>query len=229
MKELRSVTVPEAFEDVFRGAERYVEDWFQSFDQDPSKGIITIGGERYILVRAASMSVHFTEHIRSMYPGLEEEESIGVVNQLLFDLAHSLGENDARNFHEKMGVEDPIEKLSTGPIHFAWSGWAYVDIRPESRPTPNEEFYLLYDHPQSFEADAWLASGRKPKHCVCHMNAGYSSGWCTASFGEQLVAREILCRARGDEHCRFIMADPTRIEDHVDRYLKQNGLAGDWE
>jgi len=223
MRELESVSVPEAFEGVFRGAERYVEKWFQSFKQDPTKGVITIGGERYILVRAASMSVHFTEHIRSMYPGLEEAESIAVVNQLLFDIAHSLGENDARNFHEKMGVTDPIEKLSTGPIHFAWSGWAYVDIHPDSRPTPGEDFFLLYDHPQSFESDAWLATGRSTTHCVCHMNAGYSSGWCSESFGRQLVAREILCRARGDEHCRFIMADPTRIEDEVDRYLERSG------
>lgn len=223
MKELRSVSVPGPFADAFRSAERYVEEWFRSFEQDPTKGVITIGGERYILVRAASMSVHFTEHIRSMYPGLEEAESIEVVNQLLFDIAHSLGENDARNFHEKMGVTDPIEKLSTGPIHFAWSGWAFVDILPESRPSPDGDFYLLYDHPQSFESDAWLAAGRTTNHCVCHMNAGYSSGWCTASFGRQLVAREILCRARGDEHCRFIMADPARIEDCVDRYFQGNG------
>ena len=224
MKELRSVSVPPAFEEAFRGAERYVEAWFRTFTQDPSRGVITIGGERYILVRAASMSVHFTEHIRSMYPGLEEAESIAVVNQLLFDIAQSIGENDARNFHERMGVTDPIEKMSTGPIHFAWSGWAFVEILPESRPSPDGDFYLVYDHPQSFESDAWLATGRKTTHCVCHMNAGYSSGWCTASFGRQLVAREISCRARGDEHCRFIMADPARIDDDVDRYLQEHGL-----
>lgn len=227
MSQLRSVTVPEAFEAAFRGAERYAEEWFRSFEQDPTKGVITIGGERYILIRAASMSVHFTEHIRSMYPGLEEAESIAVVNQLLFDVAHSIGENDAHNFHEKMGVSDPIERMSTGPIHFSWTGWAYVEIISEEPPTPDGDFHLVYDHPQSFESDAWLATGRKTNHCVCHMNAGYSSGWCTASFGRQLVAREIFCRARGDEHCRFIMADPARIEDHVDQYLKENGRSED--
>ena len=227
MKELQSVTVPEAFDAAFRGAERYVEEWFRSFEQDPHKGVITIGGERYILVRAASMSVHFSEHIRSMYPGLEESEGIAVVNQLLFDIAHSIGENDARNFHEKMGVADPIEKMSTGPIHFAWSGWAYVEILSETPPSPDRDFHLVYDHPQSFESDAWLATGTKTKHCVCHMNAGYSSGWCSESFGRQLVAREILCRARGDEHCRFVMADPSRIEDHCDRYLSQYRPSGD--
>ena len=90
MKELRSVSVPEPFVEAFREAEKYVEDWYGSFRQDPTQGVITIGGERYILVRAASMSVHFTEHIRSMYPGLDEDESISVVNRLLFDVVDGL-------------------------------------------------------------------------------------------------------------------------------------------
>jgi signal transduction histidine kinase/ActR/RegA family two-component response regulator len=50
------------------------------------------------------------------------------------------------------------------------------------------------------------------------MNAGYSSGWCEESFGIKLVASEILCRARGDEHCRFIMAHPSNIEDRLNAY-----------
>ncbi len=36
-----------------------------------------------------------------------------------------------------MGVVEPIEKLSAGPIHFAHSGWAFVMIFPESRAVPN--------------------------------------------------------------------------------------------
>jgi signal transduction histidine kinase/ActR/RegA family two-component response regulator len=51
------------------------------------------------------------------------------------------------------------------------------------------------------------------------MNAGYSSGWCEESFGVQLVASEILCRAKGDQSCRFVMAHPSRIEEYVERYI----------
>ena len=223
MKRLRSVSVPEDFVEVFRDAEQYVEKWYATLRQDPTKGIITIGGERYILVRAASMSVHFTEYIRSTYPGLDEEESVAVVNRLLFDIARAIGENDARDFHARTGVTDPLEKLSTGPIQFAWSGWAFVEILPESNPSPDDDYYLVYDHPQSFECEAWLATGKRTDHCVCHMNAGYSSGWCSASYDLPLVAREITCRARGDDHCRFLMSVAARIEDVVDQYLKKSG------
>ncbi|MGE3527272.1 MAG: response regulator, partial [Gemmatimonadales bacterium] len=39
------------------------------------------------------------------------------------------------------------------------------------------------------------------------------------SFGLPLVAAEVECIARGDAACRFIMAPPARIEEHVRQYL----------
>ena len=56
---------------------------------------------------------------------------------------------------------------------------------------------------------------------VCVMNAGYSSGWCEASFGIPLVTVEILCRAAGDQTCRFIMAPPETIAQRVEQYVKR--------
>ena len=102
-----------------------------------------------------------------------------------------MGLSDARDFAERMNLEDPIAKLSAGPIHFAHAGWAFVDISAESQPSPDENFYLLYDHPYSFECDSWLSEGKRTNFPVCVMNAGYSSGWCEASFGLPLVSAEI--------------------------------------
>lgn len=217
---LKAVKVPESFEELFSGAESYVDRYFKSYKNDITKGTIEISGERYILVRAESMSVQFLEFIKNMYPSLNEEESIEASSKVLFDMAKSVGKSDAKKFHEKTGVVDPIEKLSTGPIHFAYAGWAYVDILPESHPSPDKEFFLLYDHPQSFEADSWIATNKKTNFCTCFMNAGYSSGWCEESFGVSLVAREILCRARGDKYCRFIMSHPLKLEEYIYQYKK---------
>ncbi len=219
---LKSVRVPKQFEPLFLDAQQYVEKYFQDRVERPENGTITIGGERYVLVRAASMSVHFLDFIRKMYPALEPTESIEASSRVLFDMAHNIGLADAKAFHKSTGVTDPIAKLSTGPIHFAYTGWAYVDIFPESNPTADDHYYLIYDHPQSFEADAWIASGRKPDFCACFMNSGYSSGWCEESFSIKLIAREILCRARGDAHCRFIMAPPEKIDAYIESYLKQH-------
>jgi PAS domain S-box-containing protein len=50
------------------------------------------------------------------------------------------------------------------------------------------------------------------------MNAGYSSGWCEASFGIPLTAVEVTCRAKGDEHCTFIMSPPHKIQEHLNGF-----------
>lgn len=219
---LKAAKVPPTIEPIFETAEAYVENYFRSFRQDPSKGTIEIAGERYILVRAESMSVQFLSFMKNMYPSLDEDESIEASSKVLYDIAYNIGKSDAHNFHTKTGVNNPVEKLSTGPIHFAYTGWAFVDIFPESKPSPDENFLLIYDHPQSFEADSWIGTGKKTTFCTCFMNAGYSSGWCEESFGVKLKAREILCRAHGDKYCRFIMAQPHRLEEFILSYKKNN-------
>jgi PAS domain S-box-containing protein len=133
-----------------------------------------------------------------------------------------MGLADARTFAERMDVRDPIARLSAGPIHFAYAGWAFVDISAESSPSADSDFYLLYDHPYSFESDSWLAAGKASDQPVCVMNSGYSSGWCEHAFGLPLVASEILCRAKGDDVCRFIMAPPHRIEQRIRSYIERH-------
>jgi PAS domain S-box-containing protein len=213
--------VPHAFAPVFAAAQAYVARYFSDRQENPEKGTISISGERYILVRAASMSVEFFDLVRSLYEDKGAQAARTVASNLLFDTAHAIGKADARTFHEKMGVQDPIERLSAGPVHFAFSGWAFVDILPDSHPSPDEDYFLVYDHPFSFESHAWRAQNRTSQAPVCVMNAGYSSGWCEESFGVPLVAVEMECLAAGGSRCRFIMAPPSRIEEHLARLAKK--------
>ncbi len=215
---LCTVRVPDQFKEIFLKAQDYVKRYFEDNAANPEHGTIEISGERYILVRAASMSTEFFDLVTSLYQDRGHEEAQKVAKSFLFDIAHALGKADAREFHSKMDVTNPIEKLSAGPIHFAYAGWAFVDILPESHPSPDDNYFLIYDHPFAFEADSWLRHQRKTDFPVCVMNAGYSSGWCEESFGIPLVAVEVECRAAGDEHCRFIMAPPSRIEQYIAQY-----------
>ena len=218
---LNTVSVPDNFYQVFLTAQNYVRNYFSISQRDPEKGSITFSGERYILVRAASMSIEFFDMMALLYKDRGEEEARTLSFNFLFDIAHSIGKADAKSFFSKMKVKDPIEKLSAGPVHFAYTGWASVKIHPLSKPTADENFYLIYDHPSSFEAQAWMDKGEKAAFPVCVMNAGYSSGWCEESFGVSLVTAEIECQAKGDRHCRFIMAHPSRIKDYISDYCKK--------
>jgi two-component sensor histidine kinase len=215
-----TVKVPIAIKPIFDKAEKTVGNYFKSLRLTPEKGSIEIEGERYILVRASGLSFEFINSISHFYSDRGAEEALSIGKNILFDLAHMLGIEDAHSFHKKMGLEDPVSKLSAGPVHFAHSGWAFVEVLKGSKPSPDENFFLKYKHPYSFEADSWLKAGKKSNSTVCTMNAGYSSGWCEASFGLHLTSVEVTCRAKGDKDCTFIMAPPNKIEQHLKLFRK---------
>ncbi len=212
-----AVKVPESFKPFFDAAQQTVSSYFSKLKMDPSCGTIEINDQRYVLVRASAFSKGFLETIQHLYADKGESEAFSIGQNFLFDYAHVIGMHDARDFHQKMQLTDPISKLSAGPVHFAYSGWAFVDISPESNPTPDDNFCLVYEHPYSFEADSWKQNAAVSKEPVCIMNAGYSSGWCEESFGIPLTAVEVSCIAKGDDCCRFIMSPPHKIQEHLER------------
>jgi hypothetical protein len=102
-----------------------------------------------------------------------------------------------------------------GPVHFAFSGWARVEIDDRSRPASDETYYLEYTHPNTFESETWLHKGKRAGHPVCVFSAGYSAGWCSESFGIEVDAREVRCVAAGDAECRFVMAPWEKLDEHA--------------
>ncbi|MCD6304879.1 MAG: PAS domain S-box protein [Deltaproteobacteria bacterium] len=209
-----------AFETVYP----HILSYFQKANFKPQGGFIDISGERYILVRAASLAKEFFGLVQDLYRDAPSEEALNTAYCFLFDMAHAIGRADARRFHCRMGLQAPEQRLAAWPLHFAHTGWAYVKILPDSRPVPGEDFFLHYEHKYSFEVDSWLKNGEKVENPVCVMNAGYSSGWCEVSFGIPLVAAEVECRAMGDPCCRFVMAHRSRIEGHFRRYAGRSLL-----
>src|SRR2546430_7105732 len=96
VNKLTTVSVPEQFAPVFQKAQDYVARYFADRVEDPAQSSIIISGERYILVRAASMSVEFFDLVQSLYRDQGAGEARSVANNLLFDLAHGIGKADAR-------------------------------------------------------------------------------------------------------------------------------------
>lgn len=140
---ISTVDVPEPFADIFRRAEEYAQQYFGALKHRPECGTLEISGERYILIRAAAMSVEFTDLRIGIYREGSESEGRQLAANLLFDLGHAFGKSDARHFHAYMGITDPVERLSIGPVQFAFSGWASVKIDDSSRVMANENYYLV--------------------------------------------------------------------------------------
>jgi uncharacterized protein len=213
----KCVSCPEPFAPLFLAAEDNMRGFFSQLERAPEQGHISISGERYIMARAATFSVQLRKILEEQYGRIAAEK-------LAYALGRAAGTKDAEFFIEKLGLERGPAALSAGPVHFAFVGWAYVDIFPESAPTTDEDYYLIYDHPYSFEADAYLREGISTDRPVCHMNAGYSSGWCQVAFGVELAAREVSCRARRDEKCIFVMGHPSRVHEYVVEAEERYGI-----
>jgi len=206
---------------IFKRAENHVAEFFNAQTWNPKHASIQIHGDRYIMVRGPSLTVELFKLINGIFQ--DEKKATKFVRDLLFDLAHNIGKSDAINFLKKTQVTDAVERLSAGPVMFAFTGWAFVDISKESTPIPEADKYtLIYDHPYSFEADSYVRAGIKTCAPICSMNCGFSSGWCEEAFGVKLVAKEILCKARGDHTCRFIQAHPDRINSVIRDYQKRH-------
>ena len=138
---LKTVRVPEKFAPLFEQAQEYVSRYFSAIGFEPERGTVEISGERYVLVRAASLSIEFHRMVKKLYS--EDDEALAVTQAILFDLAHAMGMADAQAFAERMGLADPVARLSAGPVHFAHAGWAFVAISEESRPSQDDDYYLL--------------------------------------------------------------------------------------
>lgn len=214
-----TVLVPEEISGLFAEIEEKVEEYFDDFHFDPVSGEITVHGQRYVLFRTDSMSYEFMDFIKERYADRPEKEAISIANNFLYDNSKVIGKKDALAFHEKLDLKTPIEKLSAGPIHFAFTGWANVEISPESNPIPGDDYVLKFQHHNSFESQSWIKAKRKSKIPVCTMNCGYSAGWCEESFDMALTTVEVTCEAQGADACTFIMAPPDKIEQYVEEVI----------
>src|SRR5215472_5250788 len=97
MPPLKTVSVPEPISAPFAAAEQVVSRYFGLRHDDPEHGSIEISGERYVLVRAASLSVEFFSLVQDLYGVGREREADEFARNILFDLAHAIGRSDARN------------------------------------------------------------------------------------------------------------------------------------
>src|SRR5262245_25659520 len=101
---MKTVRVPPDLEPLFAKAEETVGRFFREQRSDPEHGTIEIFGERYVLVRAAALSVEFFTLVEELYGPGREAEADEFARNILFDLAHAVGKSDAQNFCARMGL-----------------------------------------------------------------------------------------------------------------------------
>ncbi|MGC4115151.1 MAG: XylR N-terminal domain-containing protein [Myxococcales bacterium] len=210
---VKTVSVPAAYEPLFMQAEKYVGSLFSELRMAPEKGTIHVGERRYVLFRAESVFL-------ALFDGLKDAFGEEQAREFIYNMARIIGRSDCEAFCRDRKVTNPTERLSAGPVHFAFAGWARVDIFPSSSPSPDQSYLLHYQHPNTFESEVLKARGAKAEAPACFFSAGYSAGWCSVAYGLEVHAREIRCAACGDERCEFVMAPFEKLDEHIARLGK---------
>jgi predicted hydrocarbon binding protein len=189
---------------VFEKARESVRQYFESLKTIPARGRVEVDRDRFILARTDSLSLVLRNVLTEIYG---EHGS----DQLLYAFGKAVGRTEARKFFERFGLTDPMEKFGFGPTYFSFSGWAFVNLLHPTHPVADETFLLVFANQQSFEAEGFVAEGEKTQKVICHINAGYLTGWCEESFGIPLETRELFCTAKGDPLDLFLMAHRKKI------------------
>src|SRR5512138_3818671 len=109
---IKTARVPGPFEAVFAKAEEAVSGYFDNRRIDPEHGTIEVFGERYVLVRAASLSVAFFKLVRELFGEGRAADADDFSRNILFDLSHAVGRSDARRLHARMQLTDPVARLA---------------------------------------------------------------------------------------------------------------------
>lgn len=207
---LKSVRVPPEFEPPFARAETFVEKLFNDFERRPEQGTLHVGGERYVLMRADSL---YATWFDSLAGAFGEEAA----REFVYNTAREIGRSDSAAFSGRLELTEGLDRLASGPVHFAHAGWALVEILGDSTPAIDDSYYLHYNHPNTFESEVLLRRGRKVDHPACLFSAGYSAGWCSDAFKVEVHGREVRCIAAGDPKCEFVMAPASKLDEHERR------------
>ena len=192
-------------------AQDYVKRRFDRLERLPEEGVIRMDGERFVLMRCESLYL-------GLFDELEAEIGDDAAFALIYRMARSIGRADCSELTSRMAAQGDIERIACGPPFFAHNGWAAVNFEPDTKITRDDECFLHYTHPNTFESEV-LASRDdiEVKAPACLFSAGYSAGWVTYALGMQMHAREVRCVSCGADACEFVMTPGTRLEEAVRR------------
>jgi hypothetical protein len=134
---LLSVVVPDQMHELFAIAQQKVDKYFSMCEEDHLSGCLKLGNNRHVMLRGDALAYGFFQTIYDIYGNTKYSNEVGL--SLMFDLAHAAGTVDAKKFHQIMHLSDPLEKLSVGPIYYAYTGFARVVIHANSNPVNNDD------------------------------------------------------------------------------------------
>ena len=165
---------------------------------DPHWGQILFKGEDIRTMSAESFGDLLNETINIAGPNM--------ARVLMKHIGRTAGKSDAYAIRETRRIGTDLDWLAFTPAIRTWEG--IVEGVPETLDIDRKSgrFYIKGIWKNSFFAEQYVRHFGKSKDPVCWLLDGYATGYASEFFGAHLVARELTCRGRGDDACRFEIA-----------------------
>jgi two-component system, NtrC family, response regulator HydG len=164
------------------------------FDFDPDGGVMTLAGERVLLMDAVAMGLLRSQLIKAF--GMTGARSIFT----RFGYTH--GYRLAEAMKTAIPWEDEREwRVAGGRLHRLHGMVTFEPVKNSTHdPAPFAEA-VWHD---SYEADQHLRHQGLAEECVCWTLAGFASGYLSKAQGRTVYCIEETCRGKGDPMCRMV-------------------------
>lgn len=207
---------PPEMHDLIEKVEAKIESLFDEIERKPRESRIHLSGKPYMLMSLRSLAINLREEMSTF---LDPDG----VNMVMYRFGKAIGKSEAEGLIDSFEDLSFREKLLAGPIFAAYAGFVRVKFLPGSNVENSEDFFLLYEHPNNFEAQFLQQTDKDIDEPVCYFNAGYSAGWESTVLGMELEATEVACEAANAPHCRFIMYPSSKSTKYLDNLEEYRG------
>ncbi len=161
----------------------------------PDTGRVFLGDDRMLIFRQDSLGV-----LRKL---LYEQLGEGLARSIVSKFGYRCGHGDFETLNKMYDWDTEEDRFGAGPVMHTWEGIVHVEPTMLEFDRDQGKFHMTGIWRNSYEAEIHTSQFGKSDEPVCHSLTGYASGWCSAFFGQPLVAIETMCTGRGDDHCEF--------------------------
>lgn len=162
---------------------------------DATKGELNYKGVRYLLIRP--------ETLVGMQKGIEDACGEGG-NEKIFRGGFEGGYLSAKKFKEihKFSNREILDFMINMGNEIGWGSFKLELFDP-----PAKKIRIAVENSPFAENYSKSSMG------VCHLIRGVVSGMASVIFGQECIASEVSCRAKGDDKCLFVVqAETSNIE-----------------
>jgi rsbT co-antagonist protein RsbR len=176
----------------------------------PEQGKVVFGQDRLLIFRQESFQILR----RLMYDQLGED----LARALLSQFGYACGQGDFMNLRSLYDWDTEVDQLASGPVIHTWEGIVKAVPTMLEFDRATGHFHMQGTWDNSYEAEIHLKEFGPSPTPVCYTLTGYASGWATAFFGQDLIAIETSCLARGDDRCGFEIRRPDKWGPEADAW-----------